>query len=320
MMTMPLLAAALGIGLLSFVSGTAYSQTFPVKPIRIVDGPIGGASDYIARYVAQGITGPLGQPILVDNRSGVIAGQLVSQAPPDGYTLILAAGTFWVGPLFQSKVPYDAVKDFTPVSITNRSPNLLVVHPSLPVKTVKELMALAKAKPGALNASTGSNGGSGHISLELLKSMAGLNIARIAYTSGAQEIADLLSGQVQLSFGTAIEMSPHVKSGRLKALAVSSAQPSPLFPNLPTVASSGVPGFNYGSMTAVFAPAKTPAAVVNRLSQEISRFIKTPEAREHLLGRGVEAVGSTPEELGDVVRSEIAKVGKLIKDTGIKVE
>jgi tripartite-type tricarboxylate transporter receptor subunit TctC len=300
--------------------GAGHAQNYPTKAIRLMDGPVGGASDFFARFVGQGISGPLGQQVIVENSSGVIAGQLVAQSPPDGYTLIFAAGTFWIGPLFQTKAPYDAIKDFTPVSITNKSPNVLVVHPSLPVRSVKDLIALAKAKPGALNGSTGSNGGSGHIAFELLKAMAGINIVRVAYTSGSQEIADLLSGQMQMTFGTAVEMSPHVKSGRLRPLAVSSAQPSPLFPGLPTVAASGVPGYEYGSMTAVFAPAKTPAAVVNRLSQEIARFLRTPEAKEQLLSRGVEAVGSTPEELGNTVKSEIAKVSKLIKDAGIKVE
>ena len=311
---------AIAVSFVMLAANIAVAQTYPTKPIRIMDGPIGGASDYFARFIGQGISGPLGQQVIIENRSGIIAGQLVSQATPDGYTLILAAGTFWIGPLFQAKPPYDPVNDFSPITITNRSPNVLTVHPSLPVKTVKELIALAKAKPGALNGSTGSNGGSGHIAFELFKSMAGINVARVAYTNGAQEIADLLSGQMQMTFGTAVELSPHIKSGRLRAVAVSTAQPSALFPSLPTVAASGVPGYEYGSMTAVFAPAKTPAAIINRLSQEIARFLRTPEAKENLLSRGVEAVGSTPEELGNTVKSEIAKVRKLIKDTGIKVE
>lgn len=320
-MLLPHLAVwMVSVGMMVLGAGVLFGQTYPNKPIRIVTGPLGGALDFVSRIIAQGISDPLGQPVIVENRPGIIAGETVAKAPPDGYYLTLNAGAFWIGPLFVRTVPYDPVKDFLPISLTNRAPNVLVVHPSLPVKSVKELIALAKARPGELNYSSGSTGGSSHLAGALFSSAAGVNILRVSYTSGSQEITDLLSGQMQMSFGTAIEMSPHIKSGRLRALAITSAQPSALFPELPTVAASGVPGYDYGSMTGIFAPAKTPATIINRLNQEIVRFLKTAGAKEQLLSRGSEAVGSSPEELGATIKSDIAKVSKLIKDTGMRAD
>ena len=307
------------IGLASLAASAASGQPYPSRPIRILGGPVGGSSDFFSRFIGQGISGALGQPLIVENRSGVISGQLASQAQPDGHTLIIAAGSFWVGQLFQKSLPYDPVRDFSPISLTNRSPNVLVVHPALPVKSVKELIAYAKSKPESLNASTGANGASSHLALELFKSMVGVNITRVTFSSGAQETVALLSGQIQMTFGAAVEVAPHVKAGKLRALAVSSAEPSALFPELPTIAASGVPGFESGTKTGVFAPAKTPVAIINRLNQEVVRFLKTPEAKEQLLARGVEVVASSPQELASTIASEVARVSKLIND-GMKVD
>ena len=221
-----------------------------------------------------------------------------------------------MGPLIQT-TPYDAVRDFVPITLTNRSPNILVVHSALPVKSVRQLVALAKARPGELNYATGSTGASNHIAGELFKAMAGVNIVRIPYKSGAQESADLISGQVQLMFASA-GMTPHVRAGRLRALAVTSVEPSPLFPELPTIASQGLPGYESGSIYALFAPAGTPAAIVQRLHQESVKVLQSTEVRERFLKSGMEAVGSTPEELAATIKSDIARIGKLIKDAGIR--
>ena len=299
------------------VGGTAVAQTYPNKPVRMVTSGVGGGADVSSRLLAPGLSAALGQQIIVDSRgSGVIPGELVYKAPPDGYTLLLYNNTLWVGPLIQT-TPYDAVRDFVPITLTNRSPNILVVHSALPVKSVRQLVALAKARPGELNYATGSTGASNHIAGELFKAMAGVNIVRIPYKSGAQESADLISGQVQLMFASA-GMTPHVRAGRLRALAVTSVEPSPLFPELPTIASQGLPGYESGSIYALFAPAGTPAAIVQRLHQESVKVLQSTEVRERFLKSGMEAVGSTPEELAATIKSDIARIGKLIKGAGIR--
>lgn len=300
-------------------AGVVSGQNFPNKPIRIVTGSVGSSSDFVARLVKQGISGPLGQPVIVDNRaSGVIPGQIVSQASPDGYTLLVIGNTFWTASLLR-KVPYDPVKDFSPVSLTYRAPLILVVHPSLSVKSVKELIALAKAKPGALNNSSTSIGGSAHLAGELFKSMAGVDIVNISYKTGSTAMADLVGGQVQMSIAAAASVMPHVKSGRLKALAVTSLQPSALFPGLPAVAES-LPGYEAATLHAVFVPAKTPATIINRLNREIVRFVHTAEAKERSFNVGVEPVGGSPEELAATIRSEMARMGKVIRDAGIRAD
>jgi tripartite-type tricarboxylate transporter receptor subunit TctC len=300
-------------------AGIATGQVFPSKTIRIVTGSVGGNSDFSSRLVAQGIAGPLGQPVIIDNRGGgIVPGLTVAKSPPDGYTLLVAAGTLWNGPLLR-ETPYDPLKDFLPISLMNRSPAMLVVHPSLPVKSVKEFIALAKARPGQLNYSSSSIGSISHLAGELFKYTAKINVVRVNYKISANEMTDLVSGYIQFSVGTAGELVPHVKSGQLRALAVTGPQPSPLMPGLPTVAAT-LPGFEALSMTGIFAPAKTPAPVINRLSQEIMRFVRTPEAKDKFLESGVEAVGSTPEELEAAMKAEIARWSKLIKVVGIKLD
>ena len=294
-------------------------QTYPTKVIRIFTAGVGGGSDFIARLIAQGISGPLGQQVIVENRTGVIPGEIVSQAPPDGHTIILAAGTLWIGPLLR-KTSFDPIRDFSPVSLTSRAPNVIVVHPSLPVKSVKELIALAKTQPGALNYSTGATGASSHLAAELFKSMTGVTMVRIPYKSGASETADLLSGHVQLTFGAAAAVAPHIKSGRLRPLAVSSAEPSSLFPGLPTVTASGVRGYQSETNYGLLVPARTPEAVIRRINQETVRFLDAGEAKDKFLGNSIEAVGSPPEQFAAVIKSEMTRMGKLIKDAGIRDE
>jgi tripartite-type tricarboxylate transporter receptor subunit TctC len=259
----------------------------------------------------------LGQPVITENRSsGVIPGQIVSQAAPDGYTLLVYSSTLWIGPLMQ-QAPYDAVKDFAPITLATRAPNLLLVYPGVAANSVKELIALAKAKPGALNYASGGTGSSAHLAGELFKALAGVNLVQIPYKSNGAAINDLIGGQVQVMFATAGSAGPNVKSGKLRALAVTGLQPSPIMPGLPTVAASGVPGYEAESVTVVLAPAKTPATLVSRLNQEIVRVLNRADVKERFFNLGLETVGSTPAQLSATMKSEIARLGKVIKEAGI---
>ena len=298
-------------------SGTVFSQDYPGKPVRIVVSGPGNSADFSARLVAQGISPALGQQVIIDNRgSGVLPGEIVSKAAPDGYTLLVAGGTFFNGPLLQ-EVPFDPVKDFAPISMISTTPNIIVVHPSLPVKSVRDLIALAKAKPGALNYSSSGNGSSSHLAAELFKSMASVNIVRIPYKSGSTRISSLIGGEVQVEFAVSSSVMPYVQSGKLRPVAVTSLQPSALAPGLPTVTATGVPGYEAVAFYGAFAPAKTPAAIINRLNQEMVRYLVTAVAKEQLLGRGADAASSTPEQLASTMKSEIAKISKIIKAAGI---
>lgn len=299
--------------------GVASGQDFPNKLIRIVSTEAGGGADSNARPIAQKLAGNLGQQVIVENRPGVTAAESVAKAPPDGYTLLVNGSSFWIGPLLQ-KAPYDPVSDFAPITLATTSPLLLVVHPSLRVKSVKELIALAKSKPGELNYGSSPAGSSAHLAAELFKSTAGVNIVRVPYKGGGPAVIDLVGGQVQLMFSVAGLVTPHVKSGRLRALGVTSAQPSALFPDLPTVAASGLSGYESVNRFAVLAPAKTPTVLINRLNQEIVRVLNSPDVKEKFLYAGVETVGSSPEQLAAAIKSEMATVGKVIKDAGIKLE
>ena len=294
------------------------AQDFPTRPMRLVTSAAGGGNDFIARLVAQGISVPLGQNVIVENRPSNVTGELVSKAAPDGYTMLLAGGTFLIGPLLE-KTAYDPVRDFAAITLVSTEPSVLVVHSSVAANSVKELIALAKAKPGALNyASTGS-GGTFHLAAELFKSMAGVNIVRVNYKGASPAINDLLGGQVQLSFISASSIAPHIKSGKVRALGLTGLQPSPQAPGLPTIASI-LPGYQTVGITGIYAPAKTPAVIIDRLNQEIVRFINQPDAKEKLLSAGQEIVGSTPAELAATMKSEMAKWSKLIKDARITAD
>ena len=311
------LIRTLFIGVAAMGAGAASGQEFPSKTIRIVAPAAGGGADLVARLIAQGIAGPLGQQVIVDNRTaGVIPGQIVSKAPPDGHTLVLS-GSLWISHLLQN-VPYDPVRDFLPVTLAATAPNVLVVHPSLPVKSVKALVALARARPKQLDTAAGSIGGSSHLAAELFNSMAGVDIVHIPYKGASQALNDLLAGEVQVMFPNAGSVMHHVSSGRLRALAVGDAQPSALAPNLPTIAASGVPGFESASKIGLFAPAATPEAVIKRLNQEIVRVLDSAGVKEKLFSSGLESVGSSPEQFGGTVKAEIAKWGKIIKSAGIR--
>jgi tripartite-type tricarboxylate transporter receptor subunit TctC len=300
--------------------GIASGQEYPNRPIRIVTATPGGGSDFVARIVAQGLTRSLGQQVVVDNRpAGPITGQVVSKATPDGYTLLVSSNSFYLGPLMQ-KSAYDPVKDFSPVTTTTRVPNLLVLHPSVAVKSVKELIALTKAKPGQLNYSSGPNGGGSHLAVELFKHMAGVDITRVAYKGGSFGLIGLVGGEVQMTIDDAPTLVPHVKSGKIVALAVTTPQPSPFYPGLPTVIAAGVPGYDYSVIQGAFVPAKTPAAIIARLHQEIVRALNATEAKDKFAGLGIEIVGDTPQEFAVSFKAEMERMGKVMTVLGLRAE
>ena len=298
----------------------AQAQTFPVKPIRIVTTEAGSGTDFGARMVAQCISGPLGQQVVVENRGGVMPNEVVARALPDGYTLVHNGSALWLLPFVQSDLGWNVQRDFIAVSMTDQSPNVLLVQPSLPVKTVQELIALAKAKPGELNYARAAPAGPTHFSAELFNTMAGIKITPIPYKGGGPAVIGLLSNQAHMMFAPAAVAMPHVNSGKLRGLAVTTAQASPLFPQLPTMSASGLPGYEYVAMFGEFVPAGTPAVIVNRLSTEIQRCMQKPEVKEKFLSAGVESVGTTPERFAAIVKSEMTKWGKLIKDAGIRAD
>ena len=301
-------------------AGAAIAQTYPTKPIRMVVTGVGSGGDFAARLISQGVSPALGQQIIVDNRgSGNMPAEIVAKSPPDGYTLCLSAAPLWITP-FLRRTPYDPVKDFAPVTLVVTSPNILVVHPSLPVKSVKELIALIRARPGELNYATSGIGGSGFLAAELFKSMVRADMVRVNYKSGGLAMAELMSGEVQVFFANAGAAAPHRKSGRLRALAVTSAQPSALLPGLPTVAAGGLPGYELVSVQGIFAPARTPEAVVARLNQVIVPFLRRDDAKKKFFAAGMEPLGSPPEALAERVKSEMSRLGKVIKAAGIALE
>ena len=313
-------AALISIGFIALGAGAASGQAYPNKPIRIVTSAAGGNNDVSARITAQGISGPLGQPVIVDNRpNGVIPGEIVSRAAPDGYTLLVYNNGFWLGPLLL-KSPYDPVRDFLPITLSDSTPSVIVVHPSLAASSVKELIALARAKPGELNYATTGGGSSSYLAGELFKALTGVELVNISYKAVGLALTDLIAGRVQLMIPPATATAPHVKSGKLRALAVTSAEPSPLYPGLPTASASGVPGYELVSRTGVFAPARTPAAIIRRLNQELVRFLHGAEAKQKFLNVGIETVGSSPEQFAAIIESEIAVFSKVIKDARIKPE
>lgn len=310
------------IGVMFFDAGITSAQSYPNKPIHVIAPATGGGADLAARLIAQGITGPLGQPVVVENRpGGAILGQIVSKAQPDGYTLLLTGNTLWLLPLLQNNVPFDPVNDFAPISLIASAPLLLIVHPSVPANSVQELIALARAGPGKLNYAAAFTGSQNHLAGELFKTMASINIVAIPYKGLALALNDLMGGHVQLMFATPAAARPHVKSGRLRALAVTSAKPSALFPGMPTVGAAGLPGYeSEGALIGMFAPTKTPEAIITRLNQEIVRVLNMPDVKEKFLNSGVEAVGGSPEEFAMTMKSDMAKWGKLIRDLGIRAE
>lgn len=313
---------AIAASLVLFGAGTAPGQAYPNKPLRVLTSEAGGGNDFSARVIAQNISAGLGQPVIVDNRggaSGYVSIMTVVKAPPDGYTMLFFANGLWTLPLLQS-APYDAVQDLLPISLTGKVPTVLVVHPSSSAISVKDVIAMAKAKPGGLNFASAAPGSAVHLAAELFKSMAGVNMVGVFYKGGAPALTSLVSNEVHLMFAVVTSGMPLVKAGRLRALAVTSAEPSALTPGLPTVAASGLPGFEVASTQGLWAPVRTPAAIVARLNQEIVRAISKPDVKEKFIAAGVDTIGTTPEQFAAYIKSDIAVVGKLITKAGIRAE
>lgn len=307
-------------GALALCAACAYAQTFPVKPVRIVTSLPGGSLDLTARVLGPKLAERFGQQVIVDNRGGVLSMEIVAKMPPDGYTLLLASASLWLSPYLRDHVAWDALRDYAPLSLLTTSPNVIVVHPSLPVKTVKELVALATARPGELNYSTGQSGASAHLAGELFRHMTGTKIVRIAYKGQGAAMLSLVSGEAQLSFPNAASATPYVKAGRVKALAVTSAQPSALAPGLPTAAASGLPGYESRAILGLFAPAKTPVAILEQITHEATRALNTAELKQRLFDSGAEAVAGSPAELTAAMKAEMAITGKMIRELGIRAE
>ncbi|MGZ5123079.1 MAG: Bug family tripartite tricarboxylate transporter substrate binding protein [Burkholderiales bacterium] len=305
-------------------SAMAMAQSYPTRPVRFVV-PIapGGAGDIVARTVAAKLSDLWGGQVIIDNRGGantIIGTDFVAKSKPDGYTWLLGVqGSLAINPAFYTKLPYDAVKDFDPVTQMTRYGYVLIVHPALPVKSTSELVALARHRPGDLAYGTSGTGGSNHLAGEFFRLMAGVKMNAIPYKGSAPALTALLSGEVQLMFDTMITSIPLIKAGRVRALAVSLPKRSASLPNVPTVAESGVPGYRFDAWQAIVVPAGTPKDIVNRIQQDVIRVLAMPEVRRALVDEGAnEIVGSTPEEFGSHIRGEIERYRKLIAEAGIQ--
>ena len=322
----PFVAAISSIGLLFVCVGAVFSQptstgsgqAFPSRPVRIVTSSAGGGSDFAARLIAQGMTERFGQQVIVENRAGVLSVETAIKAQPDGYTLFLDGNSFWLTPLLK-KTSYDVMRDFSPVTLAVTSPYVIGAHPSVPANSISELIALAKAKPGQLNYGSAGTGGGQHLAGELFKAMTGVNIVHVPYKAISMAVTSLIGGEIQLIFATGVSVAPHLKSNKMKALAVSSAQPSTLFPGVPTVAAT-IPDFDFAARTGIFTPGKPPPAIVTQLNQEIVRVLNLPEVKEKFLNVGAEIVGSTVPDFTTKLQSEVVRMGKVIKEAGIKVD
>ena len=291
-------------------------HAYPNRPIRIIPGQPGGGAYVQVAAMRDVLSHRLGQPLVMDARTASVMGGIVARSQPDGYTLLAAGTGVWFAPLL-GQTDYDTLRDLAAISSLGSSPSILVVHPTLPVSSVKELIALAKSKPGALNYSSSGTGSSYHLAGELFKSMTGVDVVRVPYTAAGPTITAVLSGEVQFSFGTSASVAPHIKSGKVKALAHTGAKPTPLAPGLPSMAASGLPGFEITSVNAMFAPARTPVSIITRLSQELVWVLAQEEVKQRFLSVGAEAGGSTPEQITARVKSDYAAVAKLIKKAGI---
>jgi tripartite-type tricarboxylate transporter receptor subunit TctC len=319
MMALRFMVSACMAGVIASGIGAALSQDYPTKPVRILTSEAGGGNDVVARLIAQGISGPLGQQVIVENRPDVLGAEIESKSPPDAYTLLFASGSLWIAPLIQ-KMQYDMARDFSPIILATRSPLILVVHPALPAKTVGELIALAKLKPGSLNYASSGTGGNPHLAAELFKSMAGVNIVRVSYKGGGPAVNALAAGEVEMMFVTASSGAAHIKSGRVRPLAVANAQPSALLPDLPTVAASGVPGYESTQMSGFFAPAHTPSARVDQLNHEIANVLGRSETRDKLANLGLEPVAGSAQQFASAIAADTATNAKVIRDAGIRAE
>ncbi len=299
-------------------------SSYPDRPIRILVPFVGGVADVYARVIGHGLHEKWGQPVIIDNRpaaGGLVAAETAAKAAADGYTLLIGIdGTMTINPSLYSKLPYDPVKDFIPLSQVILAPLVLVVHPALPVKSVKQLIDLAKAKPGQLNYGSPATGNSGHLAGEAFRIMTGIDIVHVPYKGGAGALTALLGREVEMVFSNAGLAVPHVKAERLRGLAVSTSKRIPALPDLPTIAEAGVPGYEAATWTGIFARTGTPKPVFDKLEQEILRILRRPDIQENAINQGLVPVASTSEEFADYMKKEAAQYAKLIKTLGIRAE
>ena len=320
--------SATRIAVLAFALGAVpgvHAQAYPSQPIKmVVPFTAGGTTDILARTIGQKLSEAWRQPVIVENKPGAggnIGADSVAKAKPDGYTILMGTiGTQAINASLYSKMPYDAAKDFAPVTLVAMVPNVLVVNPGVPAKSVTELVALAKSKPGQLNFASSSTGGSPHLSGEMFKQMTGAEIVHVPYKGSAPALTDLLGGQVALMFDNLPSALPHVKAGKLRALGVTSARRSQAAPEIPTLAESGVPGYEVDSWFGVLAPAGTPKEIVAKLNAEIVRILQMPEVRQRLMEQGAEPVGDTPEQFAEHIRKETVKWARVVKASGAKAD
>ncbi len=308
----------------AFCAATAFAQGYPNKPIRlIVPVAAGGGTDFTARLIGQKLTDAWGQPVIIDNRPGAAGNlgvEIAARSAPDGHTLVMPITSFPINPSLYRKLPFDTVKDFAPVTLVALAPLLLVVNPSLQATSVKELVALAKSRPGELNFANSGSGTTAHLAGELFKRMAGIDIVSIPYKGGGPAVIALLGGQVQIYFSTIPAALAQVKAGKLRALAVTSRERVPQLPDMPTVADAALPGFEVVGWFGLFAPAGTPKAVIALLNGEVVKVLAMPDVRERFAAQGLIPGGGTPEALASFLKSEMAKWGKLIREAGIRIE
>ena len=300
------------------------AQPYPIKPLRmVVPFAPGGGTDVIARYLATGMAESMNRQVVVDNRAGangIIGTEIVARAPADGYTLLFVSSPHSVNPSLYPKLPYDTLRDFAPVSLVAASPYVLVVHPSLPARNVKELIALAKARPDQITYASGGSGSSAQLAAELFNQMAGVKIREIPYKGAGPALLAVVSGESAVVFGNALTVKPHIENGRLRALGIASPKRSPSAPELPTIAEAGVPGYSADAVLGLLAPARTPRAIVEKLNAEVHRIMRTPAATDAMRSVGVDIALSTPEEFGRIIESEMQRWGKLVRTLKIKVE
>ena len=303
---------------------TAAAQSYPVKTVRLISPfPPGGSVDVVARLVAGKLTEQMGQQVVVDNRSGAsgnIGTEMVANAPPDGYTLLIQTLPFVVNQFLLTRVPYDPVRDFAPVSLMTSSPSLVTVHPSVPARSIKELIALAKSQPGKLNYSTAGAGTNPHIAGELFVLLAKINVVAIHFKGGGPADLATIGGEVEMTFGNVSQQLGYLNSGRLRALAITSLKRSPILPNLPTVAEAGVPGYEFITWHGIVAPKATPQPVVNTLNEQIKKLLTAPDQAKGWQERGLDVIASTPDEFGAHLVAEQKKLGRVVKERGIKAD
>ena len=303
----------------------AQAQSYPTKPIHlIVPFPPGGGNDTVARAIAQQLGPDLGQPMVIDNRPGAggsVGAELAAKAPPDGYTLFLAGvGSHAVNPNVHAKLPYDPVKDFAPITLLASAPSVLVVNPAVPARTIAEFTAYARANPGKLNYASNGAGSAAQLAAAMYETMAGVRMVHVPYKGIAPAMTDLMGGEVQLMFGTIVALVPHVQAGKLRALAVTSRKRSPLLPDVPTLAESGLSDYQAGSWYGILAPAGTPREIIERLHGAMVKALKQPDVAKRLAAEGAEVIGSAPEEFAAHIRSELARVGDVVRAAGIRAE